>query len=105
MPGFWSKDGILADAFKSGHYLLWFIGVVGALMTAFYMFRLIYLTFYGESRVDHEVLHHVHESPPIMTVPLIILAVLSVVGGSILGVPPEHGWIHRFLGRGRQPWA
>ncbi|MGH8067942.1 MAG: NADH-quinone oxidoreductase subunit L [Candidatus Entotheonellia bacterium] len=96
--GFWSKDGILADAFKSGHYLLWFIGVVGAFMTAFYMFRLIYMTFYGESRVDPQVLHHVHESPPIMTVPLIILAILSVVGGLILGVPPEHGWIHRFLG-------
>jgi NADH-quinone oxidoreductase subunit L len=96
--GFWSKDGVLADAFKSGHYLLWFIGVVGAFMTAFYMFRLIYMTFYGISRVDHEVLHHVHESPPIMTVPLIILAILSVVGGLILGFPPEHGWIHRFLG-------
>jgi NADH-quinone oxidoreductase subunit L len=96
--GFWSKDGILADAFKSGHYLLWFIGVVGAFMTAFYMFRLIYMTFYGESRVDHEVLHHAHESPPVMTVPLIILAVLSIVGGLVLGVPPEHGWIHRFLG-------
>jgi NADH-quinone oxidoreductase subunit L len=96
--GFWSKDGVLSDAFKSGHYLLWFIGVVGAFMTAFYMFRLIYMTFYGTSRVDHEVLHHVHESPPIMTVPLIILALLSVVGGLILGVPPEHGWIHRFLG-------
>jgi NADH-quinone oxidoreductase subunit L len=90
--------GILADAFKSGHYLLWFIGVVGAFMTAFYMFRLIYMTFYGTSRVDHEVLHHVHESPPIMTVPLSLLAILSVVGGLILGVPPEHGWIHRFLG-------
>jgi NADH-quinone oxidoreductase subunit L len=98
LAGFWSKDGILADAFKSGHYLLWFLGVVGAFMTAFYMFRLIYMTFYGESRVDHEVLHHVHESPPVMTVPLIILALLSVVGGLILGVPPEHGWIHRFLG-------
>jgi NADH-quinone oxidoreductase subunit L len=96
--GFWSKDGILADAFKSEHYLLWFIGVAGAFMTAFYMFRLIYMTFYGTSRVEPEILHHVHESPPIMTVPLIILATLSVVGGLILGVPPEHGWIHRFLG-------
>jgi NADH-quinone oxidoreductase subunit L len=96
--GFWSKDGILADAFKSGHYILWFIGVIGAFMTAFYMFRLIYLTFYGESRVEPEALHHVHESPPIMTVPLVILAILSVVAGLILGFPPEHGWIHRFLG-------
>jgi NADH-quinone oxidoreductase subunit L len=98
LAGFWSKDAILAETFKSGHFLLWALGVVGAFMTAFYMFRLIYLTFYGESRVDHEVLHHVHESPPVMTVPLIILAVLSVVGGLILGFPPEHGWIHRFLG-------
>jgi len=98
LAGFWSKDAILAETFKSGHYLLWFVGVVGAFMTAFYMFRLIYLTFYGESRVDHEVMHHVHESPPVMTVPLIILAFLSVVGGLILGFPPEHGWIHRFLG-------
>jgi NADH-quinone oxidoreductase subunit L len=96
--GFWSKDGILADTFKSGHYLLWFIGVVGAFMTAFYMFRLIYMTFYGTSRVEPEVLRHAHESPPIMTVPLIILAILSVAGGLILGFPPEHGWIHRFLG-------
>jgi NADH-quinone oxidoreductase subunit L len=96
--GFWSKDNILAEAFKSGHYILWFVGVIGAFMTAFYMFRLIYLTFYGESHVDPDVLHHVHESPPVMTVPLILLAVLSVVGGLIMGVPPEHGWIHRFLG-------
>jgi NADH-quinone oxidoreductase subunit L len=96
--GFWSKDGILAETFKSGHYLLWGIGVVGAFMTAFYMFRLIYLTFYGESRVSHEALHHLHESPPVMTVPLIILAALSVIGGIIPGWPPEHGWIHRFLG-------
>jgi NADH-quinone oxidoreductase subunit L len=98
LAGFWSKDGILAETFKSGHYILWFVGVVGAFMTAFYMFRLIYLTFYGESRVDHEVMHHVHESPPVMTIPLIILAFLSVIGGLILGFPPEHGWIHRFLG-------
>jgi NADH-quinone oxidoreductase subunit L len=98
LAGFWSKDGILAETFKSGHYLLWGLAVVGAFMTAFYMFRLIYLTFYGECRVDHEVLHHVHESPPVMTVPLLILAFLSVVGGLVLGVPPDHGWIHRFLG-------
>jgi NADH-quinone oxidoreductase subunit L len=98
LAGFWSKDEILAETFKTGHYLLWCIGVITAFMTAFYMFRLIYLTFYGESRVDPEVLHHVHESPPVMTVPLIILAVLSIIGGIIPGFPPEHGWIHGFLG-------
>jgi NADH-quinone oxidoreductase subunit L len=62
------------------------------------MFRLIYLTFYGASRAEHDVLHHAHESPPVMTVPLIILAVLSIIGGFIPGFPPEHGWIHGFLG-------
>jgi NADH-quinone oxidoreductase subunit L len=98
LAGFWSKDEILAETFKTGHYLLWFVGVVGAFMTAFYMFRLIYLTFYGASRVSHEALHHLHESPPVMTVPLIILAALSTVGGIIPGFPPEHGWIHGFLG-------
>jgi NADH-quinone oxidoreductase subunit L len=60
--------------------------VVGAFMTAFYSFRLIYLTFYGKSRVDHEVAHHVHESPKVMTVPLMILAFFSVTIGMI-GMP------------------
>ena len=55
-------------------------------MTAFYSFRLIYLTFYGKSRVDHEVVHHVHESPKVMTIPLMILAFFSVVIGWI-GMP------------------
>ena len=65
-------------------------------MTSFYMFRLTYLTFYGQSRVEPHVAKHIHESPPIMTVPLMILAGLAVVGG-FLGVPPEHGWFHGFL--------
>ncbi|MBI3329585.1 MAG: NADH-quinone oxidoreductase subunit L [Nitrospinae bacterium] len=98
LAGFWSKDEILAQAFNTGHYLLWFIGVVGAVMTAFYMFRLILLTFFGESRVSPEAMHHLHESPAVMTVPLVILAALSVIGGIIPGFPPEGGWIHGFLG-------
>ncbi len=98
LAGFWSKDEILAEAFKSGHYLLWFIGVVGAFMTAFYMFRLIFMTFFGPSRVNPDAMHHLHESPSVMTVPLIILAALSIIGGIIPGLPPEGGWIHGFLG-------
>jgi NADH-quinone oxidoreductase subunit L len=62
------------------------LGVAGAFMTAFYSFRLIYLTFYGKSRVDHEVAHHVHESPKVMTIPLMILAFFSITIGWI-GMP------------------
>jgi len=80
--GFFSKDEILAHAFQRSH-ALWFVGWITAGMTAFYMFRLLFLTFLGKSRVPHEVEHHIHESPSNMTVPLIILALLSVVGGWI----------------------
>ncbi len=97
LAGFWSKDEILAEAFKHGHYILWLIGVVAAFMTAFYMFRLIFLTFYGTSRVTEEARHHLHESPPVMTMPLVALAILSIIGGAIPGFPPEAGWIHHYL--------
>ncbi len=97
LAGFWSKDEILAETFKNGHKILWGVGVLTALMTSFYMFRLLFLTFYGKSRVAHDKEHHLHESPPTMTVPLSILALLSAVGGILPGFPPEHGWIHTFL--------
>ncbi len=86
LSGFFSKDSILAAAYASGHTVIWLLGFITALLTAFYIFRLIYMTFYGESRVDKHAAGHVHESPKVMTVPLIILAVLSVIGGYI-GVP------------------
>jgi NADH-quinone oxidoreductase subunit L len=78
--------------------LLWAVAAFAAFMTAFYMFRAVFMTFYGKSRMDPEVEHHVHESPPVMTVPLLILAVLSVVGG-LVGIPLIPGWnrIHDFL--------
>ncbi len=96
LAGFWSKDEIMGHAFVHGHYFLYLLAAIGALLTSFYMFRLTYLTFYGSSRVEPQVAHHIHESPPMMTVPLGILAVLALVGG-FLGVPPEHGWLHSFL--------
>jgi len=98
LAGFWSKDEILGAAFKHGAPVLWFMGLAAAAMTAFYMFRQVYMTFYGASRMDHEVEHHLHESPNIMIYPLIVLAALSLLGGLLLGFPPEEGWIHSFLG-------
>ncbi len=89
LAGFVSKDAILAASFNA-RPVLWGIGFVTAGMTAFYMFRLVFLTFYGESRVPHDVEHHIHESPRSMTVPLIILALLSVAGGWI-GWPESLG--------------
>ncbi|WNM61372.1 NADH-quinone oxidoreductase subunit L [Candidatus Nitrospira neomarina] len=96
LAGFWSKDEIMAHAFVHGYYLLYLLAAVGAFLTSFYMFRLTYLTFYGSSRVDPHVAHHIHESPSVMTTPLVILAGLALFGG-FLGVPPEHGWFHGFL--------
>jgi NADH-quinone oxidoreductase subunit L len=94
LAGFFSKDAILGHAFENNKFL-WLLGFITAGMTAFYMFRLVNMTFFGESRVDHEVEHHIHESPSSMTVPLMILAVLSVVGGWV-GWPESLGGSDRF---------
>jgi NADH-quinone oxidoreductase subunit L len=98
--GFFSKDEILSAAYAHNptYYV---IGVITAMLTSFYMFRMMYLTFYGKFRGTHEQEHHLHESPANMTVPLIILAVLSAVGG-FLGVPESLGgkgshWLHGYL--------
>ncbi|HHQ47445.1 MAG TPA: NADH-quinone oxidoreductase subunit L [Acidobacteria bacterium] len=94
--GFFSKDEILAKAFEAGasnlngygsvYYVLWFLGLAGAVLTAFYMFRLVYMTFHGEFRGTEEEKHHLHESPWTMTLPLVVLGILSTIGG-FLGVP------------------
>jgi NADH-quinone oxidoreductase subunit L len=87
LAGFFSKDEILGEAFKLGFAWVWAIGIVVAVMTAFYMFRLIGLTFWGESRVDPHVEPKIHESPPVMTIPLWLLAIPSVVLGVVLTWP------------------
>lgn len=89
LSGFFSKDEILAHAFGANK-VLWVLGVIGALFTAFYMFRLLFLTFFGKFRGTAEQASHVHESPTSMTIPLIVLAVLSAVGG-FLNVPSALG--------------
>ncbi len=90
LAGFFSKDEILAAAFASGHRGIWLVGLVGAVLTAFYMFRLYILCFRGESRLAPEAEHHLHESPPSMIVPLVVLAALAVAGGWI-GLPMQPG--------------
>jgi NADH-quinone oxidoreductase subunit L len=99
LSGFFSKDEILAAAFASGNYGIWILALVGAGMTAFYMFRLIFLTFYGSERVDPETKRHLHESPNVMILPLAVLAGLSIIGGYI-GLPHVLGggqWFGSFL--------
>jgi NADH-quinone oxidoreductase subunit L len=87
LAGFFSKDEILGEAFKFQDYWVWFIGLVVAGMTAFYMWRLMGKTFYGDSHVDPHVEPKIHESPWQMTVPLILLAIPSVLLGLFLGLP------------------
>lgn len=108
--GFFSKDEILWNVFASNHgsKVVWVIGAVAALFTAFYMFRLVYLTFLGESRASDEQKHHLHESPKTMTIPLMILGGLSLIGGWIgipkllsLGIIPNvfHHWLEPVVTR------
>jgi len=84
LSGFFSKDEILWETFATGHFFLYLIGLITALMTAFYVFRLFNLTFEGKPRFPSHI--HPHESPKVMTIPLIILAVLSAIGGFV-GIP------------------
>ncbi|WP_298395153.1 NADH-quinone oxidoreductase subunit L [Flavobacterium sp.] len=92
--GFWSKDEILMVAFEHNK-VLWIVGSVASIMTAFYMFRLMYLTFFREFRGTEEQKHHLHESPSLITLPLIILAALATVGG-LINLPGSN-WLNHFL--------
>jgi NADH-quinone oxidoreductase subunit L len=96
--GFFSKDAILWETWsrEGGAYrTLWYVGYATALMTAFYMFRLMFLTFHGQPRMSHEVEHHVHESPKSMTIPLVVLAICAI-GAGWLGWPHSLGGSDRF---------
>jgi len=96
--GFFSKDEILAHVYEYNKGL-WALGVMASMLTAFYMFRMLFLTFWGYFRGGSELYKHLHESPSVMTIPLMILAVLSVIGG-LLGLPELIGaknWIGHYL--------
>jgi NADH-quinone oxidoreductase subunit L len=93
--GFFSKDEILWWAFAStrGMKVVWVIGAITACMTAFYMFRCLYMTFYGEQRTHKKAKDHVHESPWVITLPLVVLAALATVGG-LIGIPHAIDFLH-----------
>jgi NADH-quinone oxidoreductase subunit L len=96
--GFFSKDEILAHVYEHNK-VFWVIAVIGAMFTSFYMFRMMYLTFNGSFRGTTDQEHHLHESPALMTIPLIVLAVLSALGG-LIGIPAVLGgthWLENFL--------
>jgi len=95
--GFFSKDEILWWSFGStrGHWLLWVLGAAAAGMTAFYMFRLVFMTFFGEQKTDARAKHHIPESPFTITIPLMVLGLLAVIGGYI-GIPAVLGGANRF---------
>jgi NADH-quinone oxidoreductase subunit L len=112
LSGFVSKDEILGKVFTAGvgdlngfggvYLVLWVLGVAGAFMTAFYMFRAVYMTFHGEFRGSHEQQHHLHESPGSMTWPLRILGVGSIVAGvigvsAVLTFGRDLNWFEHFL--------
>jgi NADH-quinone oxidoreductase subunit L len=91
LSGFFSKDEILAAAFASGHRGMWALLLLGTFLTAFYTARMLFLAFYSGPRMTREAAHHVHESPGVMTLPLTVLALLTVVTGVAFGIPSEHG--------------
>jgi NADH-quinone oxidoreductase subunit L len=96
--GFFSKDEILAHVYEHNQ-IMWGIAVFTAFLTAFYMFRMMFLTFYGNYRGTHHAEEKIHESPLSMTIPLIVLAVLSAIGG-IIGIPEVlggHHWLSQWL--------
>lgn len=84
--GFFSKDEILWKAYQNAGFGLWLVGIVTAFMTAFYSFRAVFVPFWGQMRLDKKIAHHVHESPRVMIMPLVVLAVLAFLGGYI-GLP------------------
>jgi NADH-quinone oxidoreductase subunit L len=92
--GFWSKDEILLTAFEHNK-VLWIVASIASIMTAFYMFRLMYLTFFRAFRGTEEQKHHLHESPKLITIPLVILAVLAAIGGAIN--LPGSFWLNHYL--------
>ena len=105
LAGFFSKDEILWLAFSGHHEVIWLLALIGAGLTAFYMFRQLFMVFFGECRADHHTREHLHESPRVMTLPLVVLAAGAVVAGWI-GLPAVFGgsqfahWLEPVIAQG-----
>ena len=99
LSGFYSKDGILGSVLAfgmlKGHYLPFILGITAAMLTPFYMFRIVFLTFFGQPR-DHHKFEHAHESGRAMTIPLVVLAVMSVIAAGIPGNTADKSWFRKF---------
>jgi NADH-quinone oxidoreductase subunit L len=91
LAGFFSKDAILESAYGAGRLGLWSLLLLGAFLTAFYTSRLLFLAFFAPPRMSREAAHHVHESPAVMTAPLVLLAVLTLAAGVAVGIPGDRG--------------
>jgi NADH-quinone oxidoreductase subunit L len=91
LAGFFSKDDILASAYARGHGVVWLLLLVGAGFTAYYTFRLFFLAFLSGPRMSKDVAHRAHESPAAMTLPLVVLSILTMIAGWVVGLPGEHG--------------
>jgi NADH-quinone oxidoreductase subunit L len=92
LAGFFSKDRIITSTFAEGHHVFWFFLTAGAFLTSLYMGRLLFLVFFGKERFGEEVRRHIHESPPVMTIPLLVLSVLSIFAGFL------ESWFISFVG-------
>jgi NADH-quinone oxidoreductase subunit L len=95
LAGFWSKDEIIGGAILRNHWVVGALLMAGSFLTALYMFRLVFVVFFGRNNVPADV--HPHESKPLMTIPLILLAIPAAVIGLIVGVPPDAGLFHQFI--------
>ncbi|HYO51071.1 MAG TPA: proton-conducting transporter membrane subunit, partial [Chloroflexia bacterium] len=92
--GFWSKDEIIGNALLRGNWIVGSLLMASAFLTALYMFRLVFVVFFGKNNVPKDV--HPHESKPLMTIPLIILAIAAALAG-LVGIPPDAGAFHHFI--------
>jgi len=95
--GFWARDETVGSGFTHHYHVIWIMGGITAFVTGISMFRLMFLTFHGESRAAAEVQDGIHESPAIVTVPLVVLAVSAALVGVLAVWPPDNGWTYEFL--------
>jgi len=96
LSGFWSKDEILIAVFNLGNMVLFSFAIITVFLTAFYIFRLFFVVFMGKKNEESLEIHHIHESPLVMTLPMVVLAIFSIIAGFV-GSPVCGNWIEKFI--------